>query len=78
MIMLISALDAVGSVGFHPYKAAVLSASGSRHFLDSDSDSDDESSRQTPAREQNVVRRSSRAQPVTLDSTIKVWDFMGD
>ena len=69
-----SALDAVGSVAFHPAKPAILSASGSRHFFDSDSESDDESSRQSPVSNLNV-KRSFWTQPVTLDSSIKVWDF---
>lgn len=68
-------LDAIGSVAFHPYKPIMLSASGSRHFFDSDTDSDIESSRQSVASRQNVVRRSFKTQPVTLDSSIKVWDF---
>ena len=70
-----SALDAVGSVAFHPYKPAILSASGSRHFFDSDTDSEEESSRQSPASKQNLATRSLCTKPVTIDSSIKVWDF---
>lgn len=70
-----SALDALGSVAFHPVKPFMLTASGSRHFFDSDSESEsDESSRRSPASDQNV-KRSHWTQPVTLDSSIKVWDF---
>ncbi len=82
MSNLMFALDAVGSVAFHPYKPAILSASGSRHFFDSDTDSDSdiESSRQPLG---SVVKRSLWSQSVTLDSSINVWDLkekpsMGD
>jgi hypothetical protein len=75
MADLMFGLDAVGSVAFHPYKPAILSASGSRHFFDSDTDSDSdiETSRQPFA--SNAVKRSLWSQPVTLDSSINVWDF---
>jgi len=71
------ASDAVGSVAFHPYKPAILSSSGSRHFFDSDTDSDSdiESSRQPSVSKQNVVKRSLWSQPVPLDSSVNVWDF---
>ncbi|KAF8170568.1 hypothetical protein BJ912DRAFT_861117, partial [Pholiota molesta] len=70
--------DAVGSVAFHPFKCLLLSASGSRHFLDDEDDegahddSDDGSSFGEEGRGRLKWRRS---RPVTLDSTMKIWDL---
>ncbi|KAF8170578.1 hypothetical protein BJ912DRAFT_861136, partial [Pholiota molesta] len=70
--------DAVGSVAFHPFKSILLSASGSRHFLDdedeeeADDDSDDDASSGEEGRGRLKLRRP---RPVTLDSTMKIWDL---
>jgi len=70
-------LDAVGSTAFHPFMASLLSVSGSRHFLEDEDDDDlstsDEDS--TSINGQAIVRRRKRPQPVTVDSSVKLWDF---
>jgi hypothetical protein len=56
----------------------MLSASGSRHFLDdqdeegANDDSDDDSSSGEEGRGRLKLRRP---RPVTLDSTMKIWDL---
>lgn len=79
--------DAIGSVAFHPLRSTLISASGSRHFhpedddnihseTSSDSDESGEDDDGTGAREtSNVIKRLSRPHPVTLDSSIKLWNF---
>jgi hypothetical protein len=77
--------DAVGSVAFHPLQPMLLSASGSRHFhpddelseLSSSSDDtdDDESAETSQTERSNVTRPKIRSHPITLDSSIKMWNF---
>ena len=70
--------DAVGSVAFHPYRPAILSASGSRHFTDFDDDQNHEESDPEDdgsCHHSNTVKQLVRTQPVVFDSSIKVWDF---
>jgi hypothetical protein len=70
-------LDAVGSTAFHPLMASLLSVSGSRHFVDDDDDDDSSTSDEesTSINNQPTIRRSERSLPVTIDSSIKIWDF---
>lgn len=87
--------DAVGSVAFHPFESCLLSASGSRHFIDEEqeaeeSESEDDLSDANPDAERSSEwgrasnshprlkesdSRERRCQPVTLDSTLKLWKF---
>ncbi|KAJ6480378.1 WD40-repeat-containing domain protein [Mycena sanguinolenta] len=76
--------DAIGSVSFHPTQPMLLSVSGSRHFHteSSSSSSDDsdgeEEEKQNDEAERGTIRRSRvRRGPVTLDSSMKVWDMGG-
>jgi len=67
-------------VAFHPLKPALLSTSGSRHFTEQEDFETDSSSSENdeviiPANKNRPVRRSKRPHPVTLDSTIKIWDL---
>lgn len=75
--------DTVGSVSFHPLRPILLSASGSRHFhpssensdlSSSSDDTDDEPDEISPS---NISRPRIRSHPVTLDSSIKMWNFDG-
>ena len=85
--------DAVGSTAFHPLESCLLSASGSRHFIDeeeveaseddlSDLDADaDGSSDGCGGSDSHShlkgsnARRERRRHPVTLDSTLKLWNL---
>jgi len=82
--------DAVGSVAFHPFESRLLSASGSRHFIDDDEvedleDSEDDDDDAEGASDgggasishskESDSRRERRRHPVTLESTLKLWNF---
>jgi len=87
--------DAVGSVAFHPFESRLLSASGSRHFIEDDeledSEDDDElSDHDADADAEGASdgggasnshskgsdsRRERKRHPVTLESTLKLWNF---
>ncbi|KAF8797613.1 hypothetical protein BYT27DRAFT_7125292 [Phlegmacium glaucopus] len=68
--------DAVGATVFHPLMPSLLSGSGSRHFLEDDDDDDSSSDEEsTPINNQATVRRRKRPRPVTVDPSIKIWDF---
>ncbi|KAF8962187.1 WD40-repeat-containing domain protein [Flammula alnicola] len=68
--------DAIGSVAFHPFKPSLLSASGSRHFLDIDQAEGNDDSNTSDDEDLLVpIRRARRRQPVTFDSTMKIWDL---
>ncbi|KAF8907598.1 hypothetical protein CPB84DRAFT_1744519 [Gymnopilus junonius] len=76
--------DAVGSVAFNPFRSSLLSVSGSRHFMNdySDEESDSESDTESGSGHNDMNsphskmrRMPRRTQPVTFDSTIKIWDF---
>ena len=85
--------DAVGSTAFHPFESFLLSASGSRHFIDddeveeseddlSDLDADADGSSDgcggTDSHSHlkgSDARRERRRHPVTLDSTLKLWNL---
>ncbi|GLB44392.1 putative WD40 repeat-like protein [Lyophyllum shimeji] len=77
--------DAVGSVGFHPLRPVLLSASGSRHFdigeASESSESEDSDTEIEEAAPEDVPRpRTGRIRlrcphPVTLDASIKLWSF---
>ncbi|KAF4622533.1 hypothetical protein D9613_009184 [Agrocybe pediades] len=70
--------DSVGSVAFHPLKPSLLSASGSRHFTEigqSDSSGTESDEESALSRAKQAQRSTKRPQPVTFDSTIKMWDF---
>ncbi|PPR01819.1 hypothetical protein CVT24_001683 [Panaeolus cyanescens] len=56
--------DAVGSVSIHPSQPIFATASGSRHFLSYDGNSDSSDAEDNP-----------RQCPIVKDSSIKVWDF---
>ena len=74
MYMLMSILDAVGSVGFNPLKPWVLSVTGSRNFDDDGSESgDSDSDSEDEGTEVVTVKRRSDSKPV--DTSIKLWDF---
>ncbi|TFK36239.1 WD40-repeat-containing domain protein [Crucibulum laeve] len=76
--------DAVGSIAFHPLRPIIASVSGSRHFLpeadsdhseDDDSDSDDDiDTQELMRRKRPVTRLRIKPHPVTLDSSIKIWN----
>lgn len=69
-------LDTVGSISFHPLMASLLSVSGSRHFLEDDDDDDSSTSDEEPTSINNhTVRRRERPRPVTVDASIKIWNF---
>ncbi|KAF8962199.1 WD40-repeat-containing domain protein [Flammula alnicola] len=71
--------DAVGSVAFHPFKSTLLSASGSRHFLDIDqAEGNDDSDTSDDEDLLIQIRRARRPQPVTFDSTMKIWDLKNE
>ena len=88
--------DAVGSTAFHPFESCLVSASGSRHFIDDDEEveesEDDLSDLDADAdgssngdggggsdshsrSKKNDARRERRRHPVTLDSTLKLWNL---
>ena len=80
--------DAVGSIAFHPFEPCLLSASGSRHFMDEeveeseddlsdlDADADSSSDEDSHSRSRKSdARRERRRHPVTLDSTLKLWNL---
>lgn len=68
--------DAVGSTAFHPLMASLLSVSGSRHFTDDDDDDSSNSGEESMSiNNQATVRRTERLLPVTVDPSIKIWDF---
>ena len=76
-------------MAFHPFHSTLLSASGSRHFHpenngigDSETSSDSDESREDADGEEmakktgiTTTKRRSRPHPVTLDSSMKLWDF---
>jgi len=64
--------DAVGSVSYHPLQPALLSVSGSRHFITPD-DADRESSGSDV--EDSPVPRPLKRQPVVHDASAKLWGF---
>lgn len=76
--------DAVGSIAFNPLRPVALSASGARHFkdvveTDSSNEEDDEVNDlilpgSAPASSEPNERKK-HSQPVTFDSSIKLWDF---
>ncbi|THH33366.1 hypothetical protein EUX98_g830 [Antrodiella citrinella] len=83
--------DAIGSVGFHPLKSLLLSVSGSRHFIEGLADvSEGEDSAEDGEEEEDDAEQFSLAQdqkntrvskslvcprPITLDNTVKLWQF---
>ncbi|KAF9459530.1 WD40-repeat-containing domain protein [Collybia nuda] len=73
--------DAVGSVAFHPLQPTLLSVSGSRHFRlddensDLSSSSDESDDEQADSAAPNITRPKIRSQPITLDSSMKIWNF---
>jgi len=81
--------DAVGSVAFHTFEPCLLSASGSRHFVDEESEDDlsdldadpDGSSDEGGGSDSHSHLKGSNARrerwrhPVTLDSTLKLWNL---
>lgn len=74
MCMLISSLDAIGSVGFNQLKPWLLSVAGSRNFdgnasESGDSEDDSEGERVKLA----VAKKCSNTEPV--DASLKLWDF---
>ncbi|GJE98645.1 WD40 repeat domain-containing protein [Phanerochaete sordida] len=77
--------DAVGSVGFHPYKPLLLSVSGSRHYVEGgDSDSEESSEDESGSDDEvstdvqiNVRRPRERPSPSVRDASFKIWDFTG-
>jgi hypothetical protein len=67
-------VDAVGSVAFHPFKAEVLSVSGTRHFdvpEESSSDSDDDVCEQGQPAEPLGVLESSTSHILDTNLTSK-------
>lgn len=81
-----STADAIGSVAFHPTDPVLLSVSGSRHFQelpsppDSSEGSADEDGESANLKDDRpsanvVVRKRRRPYPVTLDSSVKIWNF---
>jgi len=82
-------LDSIGSVAFHPSHSTLISASGSRHFhledddtenSDTSSESDGGEDKNAEGRAKNIsssilLKRTSRPHPVTLDSSVKLWNF---
>ncbi|KAI0262220.1 quinon protein alcohol dehydrogenase-like superfamily [Gloeopeniophorella convolvens] len=76
--------DAVGSVVFHPLDSLMVSVSGSRHFDhagDSGSEGDDGADGAagpvTRTGGAYVRRRRERLQPVSQDSSVRLWRFAG-
>lgn len=77
--------DAIGSVAFHPLRSTLISASGSRHFhpehndvetsSESDESGEDDEAGRARKTGMNVRKRINRPHPVTLDSSIKLWNF---
>ncbi|KAJ7171274.1 WD40-repeat-containing domain protein [Mycena filopes] len=79
--------DAIGGVAFHPARAALLSASGSRHFhthedggVDSSDDEEEEEEEAADGvvgegERRSVRRAATRPTPVPLDASLKVWEF---
>jgi len=82
--------DAVGSIAFHPFESSLLSASGSRHFIDEEELEDGLSHLDANADgsfdegggsdshshlKGSDARRERRRHPVTLDSTLKLWNL---
>ncbi|CAL1698567.1 unnamed protein product [Somion occarium] len=83
--------DTIGSVAFHPLRALLLSASGSRHFestLASTSDSSEneesdvegnedvvDSELVQQERQLGVKKRRAKLQPAVVDNSVKLWDF---
>ena len=56
--------------------ASFLSVSGSRHFTDNDDDDSSNSGEDSMSiNNQATVRRTERLLPVTVDPSIKIWDF---
>lgn len=72
--MLISYLDAIGSVGFNPLQPWLLSVAGSRNFDDASEvdDSDDDS--EDEGTEVITVKRRLNSKPV--DASVKLWNFV--
>ena len=73
--------DAVGSVAFHPYRPAILSASRLRHFTNFDEDQIHGDSDLEDDRSSNIVKRLVRMQPVVFDSSVGFHcpgDFFGN
>ncbi|KXN86954.1 Telomerase Cajal body protein 1 [Leucoagaricus sp. SymC.cos] len=67
--------DSVGSVAFHPYQPILLSTSGSRHFNDSDIESDSSEDSGTDEDETPPITSQPKTRPVCKDSSIKTWSF---
>lgn len=74
-ILITTGADAIGSVSFHPWKAQLLSASGSRHWQEEvgSSEEDDEGSEDSEGEATSASRM--RRELVSLDSSIKLWDW---
>ena len=78
------ALDAVGSISFHPLRPLALSVSGSRHFNfsnhnttkdDESSSGDDEIDDADEIPLDRVRVRSTKSSPLPLDGSTKIWEF---
>ncbi|KAH7907131.1 hypothetical protein BJ138DRAFT_534543 [Hygrophoropsis aurantiaca] len=80
--------DTIGSVGFHPLRPFLISASGSRDFdggnedsSSSSSDSEDEGANEggKEANRVKLIMKKSRhkLQPSVRDASIKLWSFDG-
>jgi len=59
-----------------------MTASGSRHFTETDEDgereseeSDSDSGESRSLKNGHIIRQMKKSQPVCLDSSIKTWDF---
>ncbi|KAF7303533.1 hypothetical protein MIND_00582500 [Mycena indigotica] len=73
--------DAIGSVAFHPTRAALVSVGGSRHWNDSDdSDSLNSEEEEDQAYQEERLARTARRlkfgkQPRAIEAAVKLWDF---
>ena len=70
--------DSIGSVAFHPIHPLLLTVSGSRHFDDQalSSESEDSCSDcEGEGQHTQNVKSPRKPQPVTKDSSLKIWSF---
>lgn len=73
--MLISTLDAVGSIGFNVVKPWLLSVAGSRNFDDDDETESGDSGDDTEDEGTKVMTLKRRSNLEPVDTSIKLWDF---
>lgn len=67
--------DAVAATALHPFEPALVSVSGSRHYDNNLFETETDSSDFKTSFDDAIRIRSRRSQPVSRDTSIKLWAF---